>query len=148
LVDLKLQDCDLDLGYVKVKGKGRKERVVGISDQTILMIKKYLDFRLDTDCPNMFVTFNGTALTYNAVQNFFKRLRKRLGFEKLHAHLLRHTSATLHLQNGEDLVALQRQMGHTSIAVTQLYVARNYADVKAHRTTSPMRHVRLIKKRR
>jgi site-specific recombinase XerD len=52
------------------------------------------------------------------------------------------------LQNGEDLVALQRQMGHTSIAVTQLYVARNYADVKAHRTTSPMRHVRLIKKRR
>jgi site-specific recombinase XerD len=83
LVDLKLQDCDLEVGYVKVKGKGRKERIVGVSDQTILMVRKYLDFRPDTDCPNLFVTFSGTPLTYNAIQNFFKRLRKRLGFEKL-----------------------------------------------------------------
>jgi hypothetical protein len=53
----------------------------------------------------------------------------------------------MQLQNGEDLVALQRQMGHTNIAVTQLHVARNYTDVKAHRTSSPLKHVKIRKRR-
>jgi site-specific recombinase XerD len=148
LIALKLKDCDLEVGFVKVKGKGRKERVVGISDQTILLIEKYLEFRPETDCPSLFVTYEGTELTYNAIQNLFSRLKKRLGLEKLHAHLLRHTSATLHLQNGEDLVALQRQLGHTSIAVTQLYVGRNYGDVRAHQATSPLKTLKLLRGRR
>jgi site-specific recombinase XerD len=148
LTELKIMDCDLQVGFVKVKGKGRKERVVGISDQAILMIEKYLEFRPETDCPNLFVTYQGTELTYNAIQNFFQRLRQRLGFEKLHAHLLRHTSATVHLQNGEDLVALQRQLGHTSIAVTQLYVGRNYGDVRAHQASSPLKTLKLMRGRR
>ena len=151
LIDLKLKDCDLQVGFVKVKvkvkGKGRKERIVGISDQTILVIERYLEFRPDTDCPNLFVIFEGTELSYNAIQNFFSRLKKRLGLVRLHAHLLRHTSATLHLQNGEDLVSLQRQLGHTSISVTQMYIGRNYGDVEAHRKTSPMKNLRLFNRR-
>ena len=137
LTELNLKDCDLQVGYVKVKGKGRKERVVGISDHAIILIEKYLDFRGETDCPNLFVTYDGDPLTYYALNNFFQRLRKRLGFEKLHAHLLRHTSATAHLQNGEDLVALQRQLGHTNISVTQLYVGRNYGQLKGSRHRLP-----------
>jgi site-specific recombinase XerD len=148
LIVLKLKDCHLQVGFVKVKGKGRKERVVGISEQTILLIEKYLEFRPETDCPNLLVTYEGAELTYNAIQNFFSRLKKRLGLEKLHAHLLRHTSATLHLQNGEDLVALQRQLGHTNIAVTQLYVGRNYSDVRAHQATSPLKTLKLLRGRR
>ncbi len=144
LIDLKLSDCDFQVGFAKVKGKGRKERIVGISDKTILAIERYLEFRPETDCPNLFVTYEGKGLSYNAIQNFFNRLKKRLGLEKLHAHLLRHTSATLHLQNGEDLVALQRQLGHTSISVTQMYIGRNYGDVKAHRNTSPMKNLKFV----
>ena len=148
LTGLNLKDCDLQVGFVKVKGKGRKERVVGISNQAIRLVDKYLEFRPETACPNLFVTYEGDALSYNAIQNFFQRLRKRLGFEKLHAHLLRHTSATVHLQNGEDLVALQRQLGHTNIAVTQLYVGRDYGDVRAHQNTSPLKSLQLLNKRR
>ena len=49
LTELKIKDCDLQVGFVKVKGKGRKERVAGISDQAIIMIEKYLEFRPETD---------------------------------------------------------------------------------------------------
>jgi len=144
LLCLRREDLNTDVGFVKVKGKGRKERLVGVSDEALLLISSYLEYRPDTDCPNLFVTFEGKRLSYNAIQMIFVRLKKKLGLKYLHPHLLRHCSATFHLQNGEDPVSLQRQLGHSSIAVTQQYIGLvPFAQIKAHRETSPLKHLRL-----
>jgi site-specific recombinase XerD len=139
LTGLKIEDCNFSQGYVKVFGKGRKERIIGISDEVITAIPQYLKFRpLVVDCPYLFLTIDEGQMTKNSVEMIFTRLRKKLGLPKLHAHLLRHASATMHLMNGEDLVTLQRQMGHSHITVTQQYIGNIAgAQVKAHRDMSP-----------
>lgn len=140
LTGIKQEDCNLMQGYIKVLGKGRKERVVGVSDDAIEAIQQYLKYRPELDSPYVFVTVDGSRLTKNALGSIFYRLRTKLGIAKLHPHLLRHASATLHLMNGEDLVTLQRQLGHSHITVTQQYIGNVVgAQIKAHRETSPLK---------
>jgi site-specific recombinase XerD len=140
LTGLKLEDCNALQGYVRVLGKGRKERIIGISDEALDAIQQYLKYRPEGECPYLFVTCSGGQMTKNAVIMIFTRLRQKLGVPKLHAHLLRHTAATMHMMNGEDLVTLQRQLGHSHISVTQQYIGNVVgAQIKAHRETSPLR---------
>jgi site-specific recombinase XerD len=104
LVNLKLSDAHIEQGYLKVMGKGTRERVVpiGVSDQRSLL--RYLHYLrpepLRPDVDSFFLTAEGRPLTVGCVQLMLKRVGRASGVSRLHAHLCRHTFATSYLMNG------------------------------------------------
>ncbi len=115
-----------------VMGKGSKEREVYFGAKAALWLKRYLDNRSDT-CGGLFVTerrrrqSDGTLqrqrLSTSQTQRIFKRVATRCGLEKrVTPHVLRHTLATLLLNQGAPIAAVQSILGHASPNTTQLYV--------------------------
>ena len=126
----------IDLDWVRrsvvVLGKGNKEREVYYGAKAALWLKRYLDSRLDSSLA-LFVTKrrrlqeDGTLqqqrLSTSQMQRIFKRVAKRCGLEeKVTPHVLRHTLATLLLNQGAPIAAVQSILGHASPTTTQLYV--------------------------
>ena len=123
---LKEEDVHLDSRYLKVMGKGAKERMVsfGVSCQRTL-IQYYHDFRPEPAHPGVdtfFLAVDGLPMTTTALQLVIKRLAKSSGVNRLYPHLLRHTYATLFLINGGDVFLLQQNLGHTSLEMVGRYV--------------------------
>ena len=107
----------------KVFGKGRKERTVYLSFRALYHLKKYLNTRTDNE-EALFVTkikpFR--RMENKTIQDEIKAIAKNVGLEKkVHPHVLRHTFATLMLNNGADLSAIQALLGHSNPATTQIY---------------------------
>jgi len=104
LVNLKMDDVHMDEGYLKVMGKGKKERIVPICNNAQRMLQRYLfRFRPKTNNPvtnNVFLSTSSQPLTENSMKLMFTRLAKRSGVCRLHAHLCRHAFATRFLING------------------------------------------------
>jgi len=127
LVTLKLQDINLESGFVRVLGKGSKERVVPIGMHAKEKIEVYLDgFRKillkEQISPFLFIARAGNPLTR---QGFWKLLRKyalkaQLN-KKVTPHSLRHSFASHLLEGGADLRAVQVMLGHVDISTTQIY---------------------------
>jgi integrase/recombinase XerD len=108
---------------VKVVGKGSKEREVYLSVKAKYHLKKYLNSRKDAH-PALFVTIRNPIrrLSKRGIQREFKMMATRAGIKKnVHPHVLRHTMATLTLNNGADLVAVQELLGHANPGTTQIY---------------------------
>lgn len=105
---------------VHVIGKGDKERIVYISPKAKIHIKKYLLSRTD-NCEALFVTTKRIhRLGRRSIEREFNKIGKRCGFTKsIFPHLIRHTTATLLLNNGADIVTVQKILGHTSPATTE-----------------------------
>lgn len=134
---LKMGDVDRQSGVLKVMGKGRRQRLVGVGPQSLYFLERYLRFHPGGE--QVFVDAQGHPLSASAVTSMFARLRKRTGLTRFHPHLLRHSSATLRLAAGEDLITLQRQLGHSSLSVTQGYIGSlPERDLAEHRRTSPL----------
>lgn len=143
LVTLRIPDTHIEEGYVKVLGKGNKERVVPIGHRVQRMLWQYIErFRPEPIHPmvdNLLLTQEGQCLTSNAVKLMFERLSRRSDVERLHAHLLRHTFAVRYLLNGGDVFALQQILGHTTLEMVRRYVFLSEADITCrHRQFSPM----------
>jgi integrase/recombinase XerD len=134
LVNLKLQDVNLEACFVRVFGKGSKERVVPIG----LYAKEKIDFYIKTfratllknvASPHLFVARAGKPMTR---QGFWKLLRKygqKAGIiRKIKPHSLRHSFASHLLERGADLRSVQIMLGHVDISTTQIYthVAREH----------------------
>jgi len=125
MVNLKTQDVHLEQRYVKVMGKGAKERIVsfGAACQKILL-HYYNHFRVEpahAGIDNFFLTLDGYPLTEEAVQSLMVRLGRASGIKRLHAHLLRHTYATRFLLNGGDVFLLKQNLGHSTLAMVEHY---------------------------
>ena len=127
LVGLKIQDVHLDAGFVRVMGKGSKERVVPIGRHAQERTLSYLQHargRLlaGRASPFRFVGRAGRPLTR---QGFWKTLRRHARdaglFKKVTPHSLRHSFATHLLEGGADLRAVQTMLGHVDISTTQVY---------------------------
>ncbi|HVG02749.1 MAG TPA: site-specific tyrosine recombinase XerD [Nitrospira sp.] len=127
LILLRVDQCNLDAGYVGVTGKGDKQRVVPIGRPAIEQIQAYLLSARSLllkrrSSPFVFVTRRGSPLTR---QGFWKLLRargQRAGINALPSpHMLRHSFATHLLQRGADLRSVQAMLGHADIATTQIY---------------------------
>ncbi len=117
------KDVDWQDSSARVVGKGDKERDVYLSIRAEYHLKKYLESRSD-DCPALFITERRPyrRLSKRGIQREIKSIAIRAGIgDKVHPHVLRHTFATLTLNNGAELAVLQQLLGHNSPVTTQVY---------------------------
>jgi integrase/recombinase XerD len=129
LVNLKISDLFFDEGFIKVTGKGDKQRFVPIVDVT----KKYITIyknQVRTHAPiqkghedTLFLNRRGKQLTRAMVFTIIKQLAEKIGLKKnISPHTFRHSFATHLLQNNADLRSIQLMLGHESITTTEIYV--------------------------
>jgi len=128
LTGLKLAQVSLDMGVVRVLGKGSKERLVPLGEEAIAWIKRYLaTARADLSGKRlsdaMFVTARGGPLTRQAFWALLKRYAVKAGIPSasLSPHVLRHAFATHLLNHGADLRVVQLLLGHADITTTTIY---------------------------
>jgi len=144
---LTLDDLYLNDGYIKVFGKGQRERIVPIGNNVQKVIHKYLfRYRPTPDSPdtkNVFLSMRRRQMSYNAIKLVFNRLAERTGIKRLHAHLCRHTFATKFLSNGGDIFTLQKILGHSTLEMVRRYSNLSSDHVRAqHQRFSPMDRLR------
>jgi integrase/recombinase XerD len=126
LVSLKTVDLRLDPGYVRVWGKGSKERVVPVGSQARAWLVRYLEGvrpRLDSRrAPELFLSVRGAGLTRQSLWILVKRYGLQAGIRsRLSPHVVRHSFATHLLEHGADLRAVQAMLGHSDISTTEIY---------------------------
>ncbi len=124
---LKLSDLYLDEGFIKVEGKGNKQRLVPISPRAIKEINLYLPDRNQLNIRNghedyLFLSRRGTHLSRIMIFHLIKELAGQAGIIKnISPHTFRHSFATHLLEGGANLRAIQCMLGHESIATTEIY---------------------------
>lgn len=129
LVTLKISDLFFDEGFIKITGKGNKQRFVPISELTMKYISFYRN-NVRVHVPiqkgfedTLFLNRRGRQLTRAMVFTIIKSLAVEIQLEKIISpHTLRHSFATHLLENGADLRAIQMMLGHESITTTEIYV--------------------------
>ncbi len=125
LSDLRISDIFFDSGFLRVKGKGSKERIVPIDKNTVKLLNSYIqNERITYVKPNskdfLFLSNRGYKLTRQALWKIVKKKFLILGID-IHPHSLRHLFATHMIENGASLRAVQEMLGHESITTTQIY---------------------------
>jgi integrase/recombinase XerD len=129
LISLKLTGLYLDVGFIRVIGKGNKERLVPIGDEAIKQLLLYKDY-VRSHIANIkkgqedfvFISRLGRPLSRIMVFLVLKDLGKKAGLQQnIHPHTLRHSFATHLVEGGADLRAVQEMMGHKSITTTEIY---------------------------
>jgi len=126
---LNVSDIDLFGEVTKVKGKGRKERLIPLGRMVTRALKKYLTLRIHLlrqrkhiEEPALFVNRFGKRLSRRGIQSVVRKyLTQVCSVKQMSPHILRHTFATHMLENGADLRAVQELLGHASLASTQIY---------------------------
>lgn len=125
---LDVADCLLDEGYLRIVGKGGKERVSPISGTALRALTDYLAHaRADLapayapPTPAVFLNARGGRLTRQSVHAIVARAGLSIGVANLHPHTLRHSFATHMLEGGADLRVIQEILGHADISTTQIY---------------------------
>jgi integrase/recombinase XerC len=127
LSGMNLGDMDLLSDQAKVRGKGRKERIVPLGSRAVLALRRYLNLREELvarvggDRLAVFVTRRGRRMAPRAVQRAVHAMFDAVGGDGLRVHSLRHTFATHMLDAGADLRAVQELLGHASLSTTQVY---------------------------
>lgn len=134
---LRPESVNLSEGWVRVLGKGSKERLVPIHPKARQVLERYLELREQRPrgrkaAPEVFVSRKGSRLSAIQFCRDLKALAKRAGLERrVFPHLLRHTFATHLLQRGADLRSLQEMLGHSNLSTTQIYTHLTPAGIKA-----------------
>ncbi len=149
LVGLTLSQVDLNLGCLRVVGKGTKERLVPMGQTARDLLREYLDHirpvllkRRSTRV--LFVSRRGQGLTRQACWKLLLQRARRAGIAKsISPHMLRHSFATHLLEGGADLRAVQTMLGHADIATTQIYTHIERSRLKhVHKQFFPRRLMR------
>lgn len=128
-------DINFENGYIKVTGKGRKQRIVPIGQKVRAALSKYIHEQT-IHHNRLFLSIRETPLTPNGIIQLMSRLKNQTGIPRLHAHLLRHTYATNFLIHGlGDVYELSRLLGHSEIKITEGYVhLANYYKILQNKT--------------
>jgi integrase/recombinase XerC len=131
LVGMNFDDIDRGERLVRVRGKGRKERVVPIGQKALSAIDAYVRAGKETTGTKaVFTGPRGNRLTVRTVQRILEKYRKKLTLmQKATPHTLRHSFATHMLESGADLRAIQELLGHASLSTTQRYTHVNLASL-------------------
>lgn len=144
LLNLKKSDIYWDYEYIKVLGKGNKERLVPIGESALLHLRYFIDNHLsllkeDKKSKGLiFLNHYGRQLTRQHVFQMIKELAKQVGITKnIHPHTLRHSFATELIKGGANLVVVKDMMGHQSILSTEIYT---HVDINHLRETIMLYH--------
>jgi integrase/recombinase XerC len=140
LVELEMNDLDLQEGILRVRGKGRKDRLTPIGSQAIKAIQRYFELRSGDsksqqpgNANRVFLNKHGEPLSTRSVRRKLDKYLVAAGLDPgISPHTLRHSFATHLLNNGADLRSVQELLGHQSLSTTQIYT---------HLTTSRMKEV-------
>jgi len=127
LVALTMLEINLDVGVVRIVGKGNKERLVPLGEQAVDWIERYLansraDLLKQKQSDSVFVTARGSSMTRQAFWHLIKRHALNAGIAQgLSPHTLRHAFATHLINHGADLRSVQMLLGHADLSTTQIY---------------------------
>lgn len=143
IAGITLSGLNLKDGYIKVMGKGSKERIVPIGQHVQMTLFSYIDKirpkPLEPSCNKLFISRSGEPITPNTIKLVFSRLAKKSGVGRLHAHLCRHTFAINYLLNGGDIFSLKEILGHTTLDMVNHYLHFTSAQIVVqHHKYSPM----------
>ncbi len=145
LSNLKTNNVNLDIGFLRCIGKGNKERIIPLGKKAIRSIKRYLEFsRLrflkQKTSEFIFISRCGAKLSRQSVWKLIKRYAQEAKIKKsIKVHTLRHSFATHLLERGADLRSVQEMLGHSSISTTQIYT---HIDKERLKTIHKMFHPR------
>lgn len=134
LVNMKFSDVDFNENLIAIVGKGKKHNTVYLNTNAQISLNEYINDRKG----NSEYLFTSERQPYDqlssrTVERIFKELGEKLGY-KLTPHILRHTSATLALQNGMEITQVQKMLGHASVNTTQIYAETSQEEVaNSHR---------------
>lgn len=141
LVGLNLKDVDFALGYARVFGKGRKERIAPLGKPALEALRSYIDCgrrdlavhaKTQEEEPAIFLNKFGTRLSGRSVRNILDKYVEQIALQKkISPHTLRHSFATHLLEGGADLRSVQELLGHVKMSTTQIYTHVTKARMKA-----------------
>ena len=144
LCGARLENLDLEQGFIRVIGKGNKQRLVPVGAGARKALARYLEAGRPElvgkkTGGEVFLSVNGRKLTNQRIWQLLVALGKRAGLDKaIHPHMLRHSFATHLLQGGADLRIIQELLGHADISTTQIYTHVDTRGLqKAHRQFHP-----------
>lgn len=134
LTNLKFSDLYLEEGFIKVEGKGGKQRLVPISHTAVKALNNYITERKQSDAQKghediVFLSKRGTAISRIMVFHFVKQYAEAAGVKKnISPHTFRHSFATHLLEGGANIRAIQLMLGHEKITTTEIYthIDRDY----------------------
>jgi site-specific recombinase XerD len=144
LVAIKLRDIDKESGWIRVTGKGTKERMVRMGYASQKALRRYLDQRPGSGSGALWLTREGSPLTASGLQSAFRRLKQRAGIEEEGGcHRLRHTFALSFLRSDRNPFNLQYLLGHNSLDMVRHYTATMGMEdaLEAHVKASPADHL-------
>lgn len=129
LLNLKKGNIYYKYEYIKVIGKGNKERLVPIGEKALKLLRLYIRNhrsklqKIDPKCEDyIFLNHRGKKLTRQYVFQAIKDIAKKAGIKKnIHPHILRHSFATALIKGGANLIAVKEMMGHASVVSTEIY---------------------------
>jgi integrase/recombinase XerD len=145
-ISLRLQDVDLEVGFVRTVGKGEKERVVPLGRKAVEALRAYnergrrlLGGAGTVKAPELFLNNRGRRLSRQGLHLIIKKYARMAGLsEDVSAHTLRHSFATHLLEGGADLRAVQEMLGHADLSTTQIYTHVTTAHLqKVYREAHP-----------
>lgn len=144
LTGLKQSDVNIEMGIVRIFGKGAKERIVPIGRPALEWIKKYqAEVRINlmqiSSHDILYLNARGKPISRMAIWNIVERYTREAGIKKaVHPHTFRHSFATHLLEGGADLRAVQEMLGHSDISTTEIYthIDREYLK-EVHKTFHP-----------
>lgn len=127
LVSLRLSEINLEPGFLRVTGKGGKQRLVPLGSKAQAALRDYLAsgrpaLLKSRPCAHLFVTSRGASMTRQAFWTLLRNYGRQAGiFQRLSPHVLRHSFATHLLEGGADLRSVQAMLGHADISTTEIY---------------------------
>ncbi len=136
-VNLRIEDINTEVGFLRCIGKGNKERVVPLGKKAITAVSKYLSssrpsFLKGRSSDFLFVSRVGGKISRQSLWKLIKRYAVRAGIKKpMKPHIFRHSFATHLLEHGADLRSVQEMLGHSNISTTQIYTHINKDRLKA-----------------
>ena len=143
LTNLNVDDLDFFSGQLKVRGKGKKERIVPVGSVAVKAIQNYVEARPkpESDAKRaLFMNRRGTRLTDRSVRRMMNKYARKIALTKnVSPHMLRHSFATHMLDRGADLRSVQELLGHENLSTTQIYT---HVSTKRLRETYEKAHPR------
>lgn len=134
LIELRVTNLNIEIGYLRCLGKGNKERVVPVGSKALAITQEYLSSARPLLHPKdeyLFVNYRGEKLTRDGVRRIIQKIAGSANIKKkISPHTLRHCFATHLLEHGADLRSLQEMLGHADISTTQIYTHVNSKRLK------------------